>query len=169
MDVHPHKDTDFFIQLDVHDGIFIQIPPIPIPGKAIHLAGGQLKWASRDKGESKDNQGLVLADGDRLISVSHEVTSKIPHLPIIPLGPFIPLLNVLLPLIIYGSSSKNIFSCGSVEAPEGVLAAASLNVVGLNLACFDPVSVPSSFVITGGTVTVGITCKDVLSCDPICG
>ena len=103
----PHKPMNPFVQLDLHDGIFMT-GPFPIPGKAFHIGLGMLIMA-RAGGTNNDNGATVLANGEAVLSQGHAVKRLIiPHWNLYPFTPGQP--NLLIPLLILGSQSKCQFS-----------------------------------------------------------
>lgn len=164
----PHKVKtwsrwDPMFHLDKHDGVF-PMPPSPVPywGKAWHFAASFL-WASEYSGDPHDNEKRVLADGAFMVSREATVGAGVilPHFNVLPLSLFfIPHFNLLIPLILLGSSSKCMFAASSVIGSDGPIACSALPYAGLNLACGDPCSRPTSLVITHGTVYVGFTVGD---------
>lgn len=144
-----HKSDNLFVQLDPHDAI---LPPSPFPVPLVpHAAGGRLDFWGQHQ-FTKD----VFADGQRMALRRH-TAGKIPHWNIIP--PWPP--NVLLPIIIWFAESKCNFAAAKVLACKKPVAMALFRIVGINLACADPCSMPTSRVFTGGTVLVGFTWSDV--------
>ena len=165
---HKHKLTaphhDFFIDIDFHDGVFFMPPPVPpVAGKSWHIGIGYMGMSNLS-GEEKHNDKKVLADGVHLCSRSAEVKRLI--LPHINIGPFFiaPNPNLLIPLLILGSSSKHMFAAGSVKGKDGSIACTFIPScyvgVGLNQACADPCGMPTSIVVMHGTVFVGMTLAD---------
>lgn len=155
----PHKKSsnDWIVQMDIHDGVFVgpMIPPFPFKG--LHVGGGSLGRSM--PGSAKANAYTVKADGQFVVSRGHEVKGTIsPHMNIMPPPP---LINLKVPFLESGSSSKCQFAVSSVEGPDGPIAASVFPGVGFNMACNDPVSLPTSLVSTSGTVTVGLTAGDI--------
>lgn len=167
---YPHKVKmpslwDPLIQLDWHDGIFLMPPaPLPAPGKSCHL-GISFLWMSEISlgGDPKKNSETVLADGAYLSSRGAKVGGLLilPHINLYPL-PVSPNLNLLIPLLILGSSSKCMFAASTVQGPDGAIACSVLPHVGFNLACAQPAKMPTSIIVTRGTVQVGFTFGDFL-------
>lgn len=149
----PHKAGNWFLQADPHDAF-----PLPLPPIALHIAGDRLLAPWLMSGSHKLNKLQILADGDWVASRGHAATLFL-HWNLTP--PWPP--NALLPIIILFSESKCQFAAGSIQGPDGPLAVAIDRTEGLNLACGDPVSVPTSCVFTGGTVLLGFTLADVLA------
>jgi hypothetical protein len=158
----PHKWWNPIINFDWHAGIFLT-GPIPIPGFAWHL-GFSMEGGSKIIGENKWNDD-VLADGCAVPSRTNEVkVLVIPHWNMYPFTPGQP--NLLMPLLILGSSSKNIFAVGSVIAKNGPVAVTLpfVKILGINMACADPCSMPTSLVIPNwSTVNLGFTWGDLLA------
>jgi hypothetical protein len=159
MEVFPYKDTNKFLQIDLHDGLFYPCPPspLPVPGIAGHIGTGRLSWGPGYV--HNDNGGDILADNARLISKEHEVAHVIvahSNIPPIPLG-----INIFIPLLILASSNTSIYACHSVLAKDGPVAVAKGRDLGTNLACNDPFSLPTCEVRTGGTVLLGFTQSDL--------
>src|SRR5687767_14138441 len=105
-------------------------------GYAAHIAGGVLAipWIGGFFGENKNNEDKVLADGMPIVSRQHE--SKVLVIPHINLFPFVPATpNLLVPLLILGSSNKCVFAVGSVQATDGPVAVSIDRWHGLNVTC----------------------------------
>jgi hypothetical protein len=154
---------DPILQVDWHAGIFLMPPsPIPVPGFSWHIGVGFL-WMSHISlfGSPKNNADTVLADGAPLASRGAEVggLGLRPHCNIFPL-PVVPNANLLIPLLNLGSSSKCVFAVSSVRGKDGAIACSPVPYAGLNLACADPCAMPTSGVLTRGTVYLGFTWGD---------
>ncbi len=160
MEVFPYKDNNKFIQFDRHFGLFWPSPPslIPKPGYGVHSGFGRLSWGL---GGHADNGGGVLADNARLISTGHQVNHVIvfhSNVPPWPIG-----VNILIPLLVLASSNESVFACSSVVAADGPVAVSAISRdTGWNMACNDPVSMPTSIVTTNGTVLLNFTRSDFL-------
>jgi hypothetical protein len=159
----PHKKWNPFVQLDLHDGIFLQPPPvIPIAGKAMHIGAGVLAMPWIYLGSPKINDNKVLGDGMELVSRGHEPKYLIvPHLNLFPFTPA--QINLMIPLLILGSSSKCVFAVGSVVGKDGPIAVSIFSYVGINQACASPCNMPTSLVVNWGTVILGFTWGDLLA------
>ncbi len=156
----PHKVTNFFVQGDLHKGIFIALPsPFPFPSiLGMHISFGSLSMPLYGMGESKANSDTLFADGDIVVARCHEPKMFIvPHINTFPPPPFI---NVFLPLLVFSSSSKCEFAAGSVRCKDGAMAVSIRQHAGVNLACNDPIPWISSVVTNSGTVWVGFTLGD---------
>lgn len=161
MKTWPHKKWNPFIQLDRHDGLFV-VPPIVVPGRSWHIGAGILAMPWWNLGENKNNEDRILANGMPIVSRSHKPEHLIiPHLNLFKYTPA--QINVLIPLLIYNSSSKCVLAVGSVRGTDGPIAVSILRVVGFNLACNDPVSLPTSVVINWGNVEIGFTWGDLFA------
>ncbi len=158
----PHKWWNPVINFDWHAGIFMT-GPIPVPGFSWHL-GVSMEGASKIIGENKWNDD-VLADGCAVPSRTNEIkVLVIPHWNMYPFTPGQP--NILIPLLILGSSSKNIFAVGSVICKNGPVAVTLpfVKILGINMACADPCNMPTSLVIPNwSTVNLGFTWGDLLA------
>lgn len=165
-----HKSTNWFIQFDLHDALFLHpgalVPAINIEGdplveevpNVLHFAGGRLSWGPTYY--HKDNDDLVVADSARVISRAHRVRMTIfPHKNILPPSP----TNMRMTALILRSDNKCEMAAASVVGPDGPIAVAVLRWVGINMACNEPCMLPSSFCFTGGTVLVGYTLGDLLA------
>lgn len=151
MEGFAHKSNNIIVQMDPHEAI---LPPSPLPVPLVpHLAGGRLDFPPRDGHAFTDT---VLADGQRIAGLGH-TAGTLPHYNVIP--PWPP--NVLIPIIILFAESKCTFAAASVLACKKPVAMALLRTIGINMACADPCSMPTSRVFTGGTVLVGFTWGDV--------
>jgi hypothetical protein len=152
-----HKFNDSFIQIDFHDAMFLMpspIPPIETTGIP-HFSVGSMSQG----GAHKNNQNCVLADGQAMLSRTHEVKRRIlPHLNIPPVP-----VNAYIPTIIGFSSNKLEFAAASVTGPDGPIAVAMLRVCCPSMACNDPNVNLTSMVFTSGTVYVGFTVGDIVA------
>jgi len=155
----PCKITNPFINLDLHDGLFVIFaPPFLVPGKAMHAGAGCLVTA-RAIGENKENNRKILADGLEVVSQGHCVEKII--LPHLNLFPFLPVnINTLIPLLLLGAESKCVFASLTVKGPDGPIAVTPLYVVGFNQTCNDPCCLPTSTLLNWGTVDLGFTMAD---------
>lgn len=161
MKTWPHKKWNPFLQLDFHTGIFLT-GPIPVPGGAWHIAAGCLAYPFGGLGTNKHNGGTVFADGMEIVSRGHSPQFLIvPHWNLFPFTAGQP--NVLIPLLIIGSSSKCEFAVGSVQGSDGPIAVSLFRVVGINLACGFPCSMPTCAVVNWGTVSLGFTWGDLVA------
>lgn len=163
METFPHKKWNPFVQLDLHDGVFLMPPPaIPVAGKAMHIGAGVLAMPWIYLGSPKYNDNKVLGDGMELVSRGHEPKYLIvPHLNLFPFTPA--QINLLIPLLILGSSSKCVFAVGSVVGKDGPIAVSIFKYVGINQACASPCNMPTSLVVNWGTVVLGFTWGDLLA------
>ncbi len=165
----PKKPSNLIITLDRHFGLFLVWVPIPHiePGIAWHIGFAQDGW-SMTMGTNKWNEGKVIFDGVPLPSRDNAPEHCIlPHWNLFP-WPGIPIHpNLLLPVIIFLSKSKAFLAVGSVVAPKGPVAVEIpfVKVLGVNLACNDPVTMPTDIVIhtDGSTVVLGFTLGDLIS------
>lgn len=163
----PKKPLNFITTLDRHEGLFLMsTPPIPpiCPGFAWHIGFG-LEIMSRI-GTDKWND-TVLVDGVPCCSRGNAPEHcMVPHYNLFP-APGIPSNpNLFIPLLILLSSSKNFMAVGSVIATNGPVAVSipGVKVIGINLACNDPVPLPTDVVIhTGSTVILGFTWGDLVA------
>jgi hypothetical protein len=174
--VHPHKHKltaphhDVFISVDGHDGVFFMPPPTPpVFGKAqIHIGAGYMGMCAISGSPKKNsNEHTVLADGVYLASRDAEVTRLIlPHINVGPPFNITPNPNLLIPLLILGSSTKHMWAVGSVKGPGGSVASTFVPSFGLpvgvgyNQSCNDPCAIPTSMVLMHGSVFVGMTLAD---------
>lgn len=159
----PHKKWNPFRQLDPHTGIFLTVP-IPLAGYAAHLSAGVLAipWMGGFFGENKNNEDKVLADGMPIVSREHEPKVLVaPHINLFPFVPATP--NVLIPLLLLGSSSKCEFAVGSVQAKDGAVAVSIGRWNGVNLSCDDPFNLPTCETFNWGTVILGMTKGDMVA------
>ena len=156
----PHKMSNIFFDFDLHKGIFL-IPPLPTPGWAVHFGMGFLSSAYKS-GTNKNNFDKILVDNQVIVSRNHCPEKRIlPHWNLFLFFPWQP--NIYIPFLILGSKSKCQFAAMSVEGPDGPIAVSLFKTLGINIACNDPVSLPTSFVINTGTVEIGFTMGDLLS------
>ncbi len=72
-------------------------------------------------------------------------------------------LNVMLPMIVMGSSSKSLFGASTVKLNGSPACTACFGVTNLNLDCSSPVSLPTGIVISFTTVRAGMTIGDYLA------
>jgi hypothetical protein len=169
VDTFPKKPPYFIITLDRHAGIFAMfsqmfIPPV-LPGIAWHIGFATENMSRFGLGTNKWNDD-VKADGQSICSVGNSPWPLVPHwnlfpYPGIPINP-----NVLIPLLILLSTSKSFLSVGSVVAKQGPVAVMipGVKVIGTNLACNDPIPMPTDIVIFGSsTVILGFTLGDLLA------
>ncbi len=157
MNTFPHKIVNWFFNIDWHEGIFMT-GPIPTLGYAFHVGMGCFITA-RFLGDNKENNKTILADGHEVVSRKHCPKILIPlHWNIFPFTMGQP--NILIPLILLGSESKCQFASLSVVGPDGPIAVSIFKKLGLNQACADPICMPTSFVLNGGTVYIGFTWAD---------
>ena len=161
METYPHKKWNIFVQLDYHEGIFLT-GPVPVPGFAWHLGGGVLAMPFYGLGENKYNEGSIIADGEEIVSRGHQPQFSImPHWNLFPFPPWSP--NVLIPLLIAGSSSKCEFAVGSVRGSDGPIAVSIGKWVGLNLARNNFCLLPTCAVFNSSTVILGFTFGDFVA------
>lgn len=184
MITYPNKKFNIFVQLDWHDGIFMQPPPaIPVTGSAAHLAGGVLAMPWWGMGSNKNNGDTVLADGQPIVSEGHQPgLALLPHLNLYPFTPA--QFNLMMPFLILTSTNTCAMSAGSVVGPDGPIAVSIFRVVGLNQGCCDsgaqtqipikgakdipkgvPIAfalIPNSIVQNFGTVHIGFTLGDLV-------
>jgi hypothetical protein len=161
-DTWPKKPQHHIITLDRHLGLFMTWP-IVLPGVAWHIGYAQEGW-SKTVGENKWNDD-VLADGVPIASLGNcPEMCLVPHLNLFPFPPWHP--NLLIPILILGSSSKSFIAVGSVVAKQGPIAVSLpfVKVIGMNLACNDPVTMPTDVVIMpSSTVVLGFTLGDLIA------
>jgi len=144
----PNKMPNILINFDGHNGVPIKY--------GLHVGGGQLSWIGL-VGEKKNNKGTIFADNEEVVSEGHTSSLIVPHYNIVP--PWPP--NALIPILILFSKSKCVFSVQSVVGTEdGPIAVCVYCYVGINLACWDPVGIPSSYVFNSSTVLLGFTFAD---------
>ncbi len=171
METFPKKPQYFIITLDRHAGIFVMcsqmfIPPV-LPGIAWHIGFAMEDWSHNDPlGTNKWNED-VKCDGVSIASRGNSPWPVVPHwnlfpYPGIPINP-----NILIPLLILLSSSKSFLAVGSVVAQKGPIAVMipGVKVVGVNMACADPIPMPAINVVWVGqsTVVLGFTLGDLLA------
>lgn len=180
----PYKKFNPFIQLDWHDGIFLNPPtPVPVTGSAAHIAAGILAMPWIGLGSNKNNGDTILADGMPIVSEGHQPgLALIPHLNLFPFTPV--QLNLMIPFLILTSTNTCAMSAGSVVGPDGPISVAIFRYVGLNQGCCDagaqtkipikgakaipkgvPIAfalIPNSTVVNWGTVHVGFTLGDLV-------
>lgn len=159
----PHKKNNPLFNFDLHDGYFV-VPgvPLPVPGKAMHLGVAALAAPWLRAGTLKGNDDKLLENGTPIISRGHEVKYCIvTHVNLVPFPPTSP--NLLIPLLILGSSSKCLFSNPRVKGKDGPLALSILLYVGVNQGCNDPMNFPTSRVVNWSHVKVGWTPGDLLA------
>lgn len=163
MQTFPHKKWNPFIQLDFHKGIFLT-GPIPVPGGAWHIGGGVLAMPFIYLGTPKHNECKVLANGMEVVSRGHEPKYLIiPHWNLFP-PPFVPACpNILIPLLLLTSSNKCQFAVGSVVGKDGPIAVSIFKYVGINQACQEFCTAPTSITFNWGTVELGFTLGDLVS------
>lgn len=172
MDTFPKKPPYFIITLDRHGpamglyAMFSQmfIPPV-IPAPAWHIGFATENMSRFGLGVDKWNDD-VKADGQSICSVGNSPWPLIPHwnlfpYPGIPINP-----NVFIPLLIVLSSSTSFLAVGSVVAKKGPVAVMipGVKVIGTNLACNEPIPLPTDIVIFGSsTVVLGFTLGDLVA------
>ena len=162
-----HKSSNWFIQIDMHKLIYLSPslsagpvgPELTLTDSALvpHFGAGRLSFGVT--GYHQDNDDLVLADGARVISRAHRVRRCIvPHWPVSIVPP-----NPRTPLLILASDNKIEMAAASVVGPDGPVGVAIFYYVGVNMACNEPLMMPTSLCFTGGTVVVGFTLGDILA------
>lgn len=172
MDTFPKKPPYFIITLDRHGpgmGLYAMfsnmfIPPV-LPGPAWHIGFAIENMSRVGLGVNKWNDD-VKADGQSICSVGNSPWPLIPHwnlfpYPGIPINP-----NVFIPLLIILSSSTSFLAVGSVVAKQGPIAVMipGVKVIGTNLACNEPIPLPTDIVIFGSsTVVLGFTLGDLVA------
>lgn len=180
----PNKKFNPFIQLDWHDGIFLQPPPvIPLTGSAAHIAAGILAMPWIGLGINKNNGDTILADGMPIVSEGHQPAYLlVPHLNLYPFTPA--QINLMIPFLILTSTNTCMMSAGSVVGPDGPIAVSVFQYVGLNQGCTDAAAqtkipsksmsnvpkavpivfalIPNSLVVNWGTVHIGFTLADLV-------
>lgn len=162
-DTYPKKPSNLIITLDRHAGFFLTIIPPLTPGIAWHIGFAQEGW-SKAVGTNGWNDD-VQADGTPVASIGNcPEHCLLPHLNLFPFPPFQP--NILIPVLIIFSSSKNFLSVGSVLCKKGPVSVSIpfVKVLGVNLACNDPIPLPTDIVIDPcSTVVLGFTLGDLLA------
>lgn len=157
----PHKKWNPFIQLDYHNGIFLT-GPIPVPGGAWHFGAGVLAMPWVYLGTPKYNDCKLFADGMEVVSRGHEPKYLIiPHWNLYPFTPGQP--NLLIPIILLTSCNKCQFAVGSVRAKDGPVAVSIFRYVGINQACQEWCTAPTSLTVNWGTVELGFTWGDLVA------
>ncbi|WP_437677278.1 hypothetical protein [Sorangium sp. So ce131] len=158
----PHKKWNPGFNLDFHSGIFMTPAGVPDPAVTMGLHVGVVLFATPwvGLGSSKGNSDRIRADGMPIVSRGHEVKYTIlPHINVMPPPPGH--INVLGTMLVLGSSSKCQFAASKVQCTDGPVAISVLRYVGINSACADPCTMPTSLVINWGTVNVGFTKGDL--------
>lgn len=167
MDTWPKKPSNHIITLDRHFGLHLVWVPLPHiePGMSWHIGYAKDGW-SMTMGTNKWNEGKVIFDGVPIPSRDNAPEHCIvPHLNLFPWPPIFP--NILIPVIILLSKSQAFLAVGSVVAPKGPIAVEIpfVKVLGINMACNDPITMPTDIVLhtDGSTVVLGFTLGDLLS------
>lgn len=161
MKTFPHKKWNPFIQLDHHAGIFMT-GPIPVPGTAWHFGAGVLALPWIWMGTPKHNECKLFADGMEVVSRGHEPKYLIiPHWNLFPFTIGQP--NLLIPLLLLTSTNKCQFAVGSVRGKDGPIAVSIFRYVGINQACQDLCTAPTSLTFNWGTVNLGFTWGDLVA------
>ncbi len=161
MKTFPHKKWNPFLQLDYHSGLFLT-GPIPVPGGAWHIGFGILAMPWIYLGTPKYNECKIFGDGMEIVARGHEPKYLIiPHLNLFPFVPATP--NILIPLLILGSSNKCQFAVGSVRLTDGPVAVSIFKYVGINQACNDPCTAPTSLCFNWGSINIGFTWGDLVA------
>lgn len=155
----PHKDLNPCFNFDLHDGIFFQPPPsVHIQAQAWHLGASIMLLASSK--DRKDNQRLLYIDGRPALSQKHRVKDAVlPHSNVAPFTQ----PNLLSSSLAKTSESRCEFAATSVQGPDGPLAVSVFGNVGFNLACAEPVMMPTSLVVNWGSVQIGFNWSDLLA------
>lgn len=163
MKTFPNKKWNPFIQLDLHKGIFM-VTAIPVPGVAWHFGAGLLAMPFIYLGTPKHNQCKLFGDGMEIVARGHEPKYLIvPHWNVLP-PPFVPAApNILIPLLILGSTNKCQFAVGSVRCKDGAMAVTIFKYVGINQACQEWCTAPTSLCFNWGSINVGFTWGDLLA------
>lgn len=160
----PHKKWNPGVNIDLHSGVFVTPAGIPDPAVTMGIHMGALTFGAPwiGLGSNKNNGDKILADGMPVVSRGHEVKySIVPHINVLPPPPSH--LNILGALLILGSSSKCQLAACKVKCTDGPLAISAFRYVGINTACADPCTMPTSIIVNWGTVNVGYTLGDVLA------
>jgi hypothetical protein len=173
MDTFPKKPPYFIITLDRHGPVmgtyamFSQmfIPPVIPMIPAWHIGFATENMSRFGLGVDKWNDD-VKADGQSICSVGNSPWPLIPHwnlfpYPGIPINP-----NIFIPLLIILSSSTNFLAVGSVIAKQGPVSVMipGVKVIGTNLACNEPIPLPTDVVLFGqSTVVLGFTLGDLVA------
>ncbi len=161
MNTWPHQKWNPFFQLDYHNGIFLT-GPIPVPGGAWHIGFGALILPWIYMGTQKYNECKLFADGWEVVARGHEPKYLIiPHWNLYPFTPGQP--NVLIPLLLLTSANKCQFAVGSVRAKDGPVAVSIFKVVGINQACNEWCSAPTSLCVNWSSVELGFTWGDLVA------
>ncbi len=167
MDTWPKKPSNHIITLDRHFGLFLVWVPLPHiePGISWHIGYAKDGW-SMTTGTNKWNEGKVIFDGVPMPSRDNAPEHCIvPHLNLYPYPPWFP--NILIPVLILLSKSQAFLAVGSVVAPKGPIAVEIpfVKVLGVNMACNDPITMPTDIVLhtDGSTVVLGFTLGDLIS------
>lgn len=163
METWPNHVTDEFFQLDLHSGFFWIPGTIPYPAVAIHVSADCHLLPELGHGESKSNDWNVLADGIPVVSRGHSCEERVGlHLNVPPIPPGI---NVLIPFLIWGSSTQCIYAVGSVRCKDGPIAVSVKKQLGYDWSCHDAAELgfclPTSFVSNQSTVNIGFTLGDL--------
>lgn len=161
MKTWPHKKWNPFVHLDFHTGIFLT-GPIPVPGAAWHIGFGALALPWIYMGSQKYNECKLFADGFEVVSRGHEPKYLIlPHWNLFPFTPAQP--NLLIPILLLSSANKCQFAVSSVRAKDGPVAVSLFRVVGINQACNEHCSAPTSLCFNWSSVDVGFTWGDLVA------
>ncbi len=161
MKTWPHKKWNPFVHLDFHKGIFLT-GPIPVPGGAWHIGFGALALPWIYMGTQKYNECKLFADGWEVVARGHEPKYLIlPHWNLFPFTPAQP--NLLIPIILLTSANKCQFAVSSVRAKDGPVAVSIFRLVGINQACNEFCSAPTSLCFNWSTVDVGFTLGDLVA------
>jgi hypothetical protein len=161
-DTWPKKPQHLILTLDRHFGLFFTWPLV-VPGFAWHFGVAKEGW-SKNVGVDKWNED-VLADGVPIASLGNKPEMcLVPHWNLYPFPPWHP--NLLIPVLILASSSESYIAVGSVVAKKGPIAVSLpfVKVIGNNLACNDPITMPTDVVIMpSSTVVLGFTLGDLIA------
>jgi hypothetical protein len=172
VDMPPLRESDWFLALDIHDGIaFLGPQSMPPPaGKGPqeakiwpHIVGAKLCWVT-DNGPlpftgfpSKN----VFINDKKAINVGHDIGFFIPHI-WIPMvnGKMDGTLNLLVPLSILLSSCTAFMGCGSVLVNDKPVGIGPIPI----MTCDDPIPLPlGGFVNCTGNVKCGVSLSDIIA------
>jgi hypothetical protein len=113
-------------------------------------------------GTPKHNECRLFGDGMELVARGHEPKYLIiPHLNLYPFTPAQP--NLMIPLLLLGSTNKCQFAVGSVRCKDGAMAVSIFRYVGINQSCQEWCTAPTSLCFNWGSIHAGFTLGDLLA------
>lgn len=157
MSVSFYNANGFMAGTDVHDFYTGEPPSPPITIPIPHLVFAGFDESCADKKARIEN---VTADGHRMIQKEFKVTLVMPHLPLLPLPPYVGIQAVNYGTIVWLSGSVALLAVASVTGAGAPLATCIYSSLGANLNCGDPIDQPLNLVVNPSSVLTQPTAMD---------